>query len=183
MDTLPDGLRAIESTGAARGGEAVSRKPRLQGDAIFSEDRVYRYRLTRGGGNNSCTFIMLNPSTADEMHDDPTVRRCWRFTKSWGYERLIVVNLFAYRSSSPQCLRETLWPIGPENDYHICEAARESALIVCAWGNQGRYRGRSGEIRQILLSHGYALYCLRQNRSGQPIHPLYVPADLRPHFF
>jgi hypothetical protein len=74
-----------------------------QGDAVFSADGRYRYRLTRDlGGKTTVTFIMLNPSTADANLDDPTIRRCKGFAKDWGYGRLIIVNLFAFRATDPR---------------------------------------------------------------------------------
>lgn len=147
--------------------------------AIFDTRRVYRYRLFREwpGGEGVCCFLMLNPSTADEMVLDPTVRRCVEFAKRWGYRRLEVLNLFAYRSTNPHDLLGVADPVGPENDLWIQSIAEEASCIVCAWGSH-RFLGkrltqRAAQVRALLAAQ--RLRCLKHNDDGQPIHPLYQP--------
>lgn len=77
----------------------------VDGSASFSLDRVYRYHLWRRlkrEGCGSVAFIGLNPSTADEQKDDPTVRRCIGFARAWGYDRVEMLNLFAFRAKDPR---------------------------------------------------------------------------------
>lgn len=103
--------------------------------AVFSPKRLYRYKLWRYWGNkhNVVNFIMLNPSTADEIRNDPTVERCERRARDWGYGGLIVTNIFAIRGTDPKIIKSVRYPIGPSNNSYILECAKEAKLIVCAW--------------------------------------------------
>lgn len=121
-------------------------------------------------------IIGLNPSTADAEIDDPTIRRCMRFARSWGYGGLVMANLFAYRSTDPQQLMAVPDPIGPENDAWILHLAGQSSLVVAAWGNQGIYQNRCHHIKKMNLD----LHILKLNQSGQPAHPLYLKRELKP---
>jgi hypothetical protein len=160
--------------------------PLLTGEsgAIFSEDRAYRYRLTRtwGSSGTHVTWIMLNPSTADAMTDDPTIRRCTAFTRAWGFDGLIVVNLFAYRATDPSGLAGGD-PVGPDNDRFIREAIHAWSEVVAAWGATtipGKPRlvtDRAAQVTATLTAAGYQLGCLGTTKSGQPRHPLFVSAD------
>lgn len=154
--------------------------------AILSADRKYRYRLTRDlsmTGEGRCCFVMLNPSTADEENDDPTIRRCAAFARTFGCDRLEVVNLFAYRSTSPDVLL-TMLPsdaIGPENDRHIAEACNASRIVICAWGNHGHLFGRDDEVLEVIRAQNVMPQALKINReSRQPAHPLYLRGDSKP---
>lgn len=146
--------------------------------ATFSEDRKYRFTLTRRWDDRVlCNFLMLNPSTADEKIEDPTVRRCMAFASAWGYGGLIVTNIFAYRSTDPAELYKVVDPVGPGNDEHILQSAKLSALTVCAWGDHGRHQGRGGVVRLLLTRGGITARCLGKNASGEPQHPLYIPSS------
>ena len=148
--------------------------------AVFSKDRVYRYALGRtwawGGDPTYVAFIGLNPSTADENIDDPTVRRCIGFAQLWGYGGLVVLNLFAYRSTDPAQLFMVDDPIGCENDHYIKEYAAQSEIVVAAWGNMGKHLNRDMEIRTLLPN----LYHLGLTKIGCPRHPLYLPKTIKP---
>lgn len=119
-------------------------------------------------------FIGLNPSTADETADDPTIRRCVAFAKRWGYGGLVMLNLFAFRATDPRDMRSAASPVGPENDDHLRAVAAEAALVVAAWGVGGSYFGRDFRVRRLM---GDGLMALGFTKSGQPRHPLYVKAD------
>lgn len=145
--------------------------------AIFSLCRTWRYDLTRSWnyGDPVLVVIGLNPSTADETKDDPTIRRCVGFAKSWGFNSLFMLNLFALRSTDPNALRGANDPIGPDNDFHlhsICKGRR----VLCAWGTHGEFLGRGEEVREML--HGHCeLGHLGLTKDGLPRHPLYLRAD------
>ena len=149
--------------------------------AVMSPDGVYRYRLERSVNmlaKGTVCFVMLNPSMADAERDDPTIRRCERFAYDWGMGRLVVVNLYALRSTDPKALRRHDNPVGPANEYHVLEAAKEADLLVCAWGNHGGEVGRN--LRGWLWERGFNPYVLALTKAGQPQHPLYIAANKRP---
>ena len=139
--------------------------------------------MVDGAGNRigepkSCLFVMLNPSTADASIDDPTIRRCVAFAKRWRYDRLEVVNLFAYRATNPKTLltlghKEN--PIGDRNSEVVSSAAFEAGLIVCAWGAHGGHMGHDETVRGWLGAR--KSFALGFTKAGQPRHPLYVPRE------
>ena len=146
-------------------------------NATFSDCRKYRYALSRtwNGKKKTILFIGLNPSTADEKIDDPTIRRCINYAQNWGYGSLLMVNLFAYRATMPSELKNVKNPIGNDNDLHIIELSKKADLAVAAWGNEGTLLNRDKEVKKILPN----LMCLKINKSGQPAHPLYQKKDLK----
>lgn len=150
----------------------------------FSHDRKYRYSLTilwRDIGR-PLNFIMLNPSTADEVKNDPTVERCERRARMWGFPGVIITNIFAYRSTNPKALYEVDDPVGPDNDNAIIKQAvmYASTDVVCAWGTHGQFMDRGYAVAEMLRAMGVRLMMLNLTASGQPCHPLYLPYDLMP---
>ena len=146
-------------------------------NATFSDCRKYRYTLSRtwDGKKKTILFIGLNPSTANEKIDDPTIRRCINYAQNWGYGSLLMVNLFAYRATMPTELKNVKNPIGNDNDLHIIELSKKADIAVAAWGNEGTLLNRDKEVKKILPN----LMCLKINKSGQPAHPLYQKKDLK----
>ncbi len=156
--------------------------------AIFSPCRQYRYLLRRivGFGEKQCLFIMLNPSTADEEQDDPTVRRCIGFAKLRGCGRLEVANLFAFRATDPKELYECkvgsillgedkgIDPVGWENDHFIAAGAMRANIVVAAWGNHGEFQDRGVEVLRLIDFAKHRTYHLGRTASGHPKHPLYL---------
>jgi hypothetical protein len=122
---------------------------------------------------------MLNPSTADAVRDDPTIRRCIGFARRWGYGGVEVVNLFAFRASDPRALRGAPDPVGEKNDRHLASVARRVDAMVVAWGVHGALAARDREVL-TLLSRWARLLALGWTRSGSPRHPLYLRRDVRP---
>ena len=145
---------------------------------IFSPCRTYRYALWRQwiGGVGYAMFIGLNPSTADETHDDPTVRRCIRYVQSWGYEALCMMNIFAYRATDPAIMKRAADPIGPENDQYLKELAEGAGIVVAAWGVHGQHQGRDKQVIAMLPE----LHCLKITGDGCPGHPLYLSKSIKP---
>lgn len=150
----------------------------IERTAILSGDGVYRYRLTRRWSDGEqVTFVMLNPSTADHTVDDATLKKITKFSRTWGYGGLQVVNLYAFRSPDPRDLRIVSDPVGPENDRYLHAAGTGGGLIVAAWGNNARPE----RIAKVLAFPGFdQLHCLALNAGGQPKHPLYVRSDAIP---
>ena len=150
--------------------------------AAFSECRRWRYLLWRrwDAAAPVANFLMLNPSTADELKLDPSCTRARLYAERWGYGALIVTNIFGWRATDPADMKAVRDPVGRGNDRAILRAARESEIVVCAWGNHGAHRGRSERVLGILRDAGVALHALRLNGAGEPAHPLYLPADLAP---
>lgn len=146
--------------------------------ATISECGKFRYRLWRKWDVGSpLLFIMLNPSKADGLQDDATIRRCFSFAARAGYGELEVVNLYAYRATDPQDLRRAGYPVGKDNDHHITAAVKDAAAVCVAWGAVGPNLSRPAEV--LTLVHGMCrtIQCLRITRSGYPQHPLYLPSD------
>jgi len=148
--------------------------------ATFSRCERWRYALWRrwDASRPVANFLMLNPSTADERELDPTCARARSYAERWGYGGLVVTNVFAWRATDPGAMKVAADPVGPGNDDAIARAAREAALVVCAWGNHAAHRGRSAEIVELLGRARVTLYALRVNASGEPAHPLYLRGDL-----
>ena len=146
---------------------------------------TFRYALWRRWGPGPViVFLMLNPSTADGLEDDPTIRRCIGFAKSLGGGALVVVNLYAFRSTEPDALlADTAAKVGPRNDAFILRAAAmavNDGMVICAWGAHKAAAQRAKQVTDLLREGGVELTRLRMTKSGQPSHPLYLPANLRP---
>ncbi|KKM82312.1 hypothetical protein LCGC14_1320870 [marine sediment metagenome] len=149
--------------------------------AHFSPDMLYRYGLTRQWGPGGMVlFILLNPSTADAIVDDATVRRCIAFALAWGYGGLYIVNLFAFRSTDPRELLRVRDPIGAQNDHALSSYAEFSSLHVAAWGTHGALKERGRAVRDTLSALGYQLYHLGLTQGGHPRHPLYLAKSTKP---
>ena len=146
-------------------------------DAILSPCGKYRYMLSRRWQSGpACGFIMLNPSTADASIDDPTIRRCMGFARREGCGGLIVVNLYAYRSSSPAVLAAVTDPHGgpdAEREFHAA-VSRVDGPLIAAWGAWSAIRNPAA---QIAKQYADRLMCLGRTKDGHPRHPLYVRAD------
>jgi hypothetical protein len=118
---------------------------------------------------------MLNPSTADEVALDPTIRRCVGFSRMWGCTAIEIVNLFALRCTDPGALREHDDPVGPGNDVAILKAARGAHVMVAAWGSHGYLLDRAQYVWDLLRSQGVTMKRLGLTKTGEPAHPLYLP--------
>ncbi len=150
----------------------------MKTDANLSKCRKYRYALWRTWDDSKsyAMFIGLNPSTADETENDPTINRCINYSKKWGYGGLCMVNLFAFRATDPSVMMESNDPIGSDNNDWIKKLSKEAGVIVAAWGNDGSYMGRSKNIMDMIPN----LMCLKINKTGEPAHPLYQPGSATP---
>lgn len=140
--------------------------------AVIDPTGQYRYVLSRIWNNDApaITWVMLNPSTADANVDDPTIRRCINFSMGWGYGKLHVVNLYAYRATNPTALKGIADPFGPDFDVHFLSALHSAVTVVAAWG--ACPHASSAHIRAYL--ENYMWHCLGVTKDGSPRHPLYV---------
>lgn len=154
--------------------------------AIISPCQTYRYSLTREweASGPRVLWVMLNPSVADALIDDPTIRRCINFSMRWewrgfGFGSLEVANLFAYRATDPKDMAAAkargVDIVGPENDKHIADAASRASLVIAAWGADKLAPLRSVLIRKLVAPH--ELRCLGKSKGGAPKHPLYLPSN------
>ena len=162
------------------------------GDAEFSDDERFRYALRRWWAPQraAVTWIMLNPSTADERVLDPTVRRVRSFSQYWGFGAFTVLNLFALRATDPQVLARVLRDgrdadgVGVDNDRAIARGIRNAAAVICAWGDIPRSTlklaggvRRDVEVLEMLREMEVETFSLGTTLHGQPRHPLYVPGN------
>jgi hypothetical protein len=151
--------------------------------ATLSACGRYRYNLLRTWdiARPAVCWVMLNPSTADADRDDNTIRKVTKYARTWGHGGIVVVNLFALRSTDPAELYKTgAAAVGPENDGCILTAARGAGLVMAAWGNHGAYRARQAEVVTALRVAGVRLHHLGLTKDGHPRHPLYLADDLEP---
>lgn len=168
----------------------LARIRQIPGTAIFSEDRKYRYMLTRewDEGDNPLILCMCNPSTADEKILDPTVYKCLWWSIMWGYNRLIVINSFAYRATNVKEIYKVEDPIGPKNDFYTkltfewCKASIGSKVIMAA-GNNGLHLNRLYDIKKLAKQVGIDLYYMKLTDKGIPCHPLYLKKTLTPQLW
>ncbi len=158
---------------------------RIRSQARFSTCGRYRFSLERRwdqkdfGSGGACLFLMMNPSTADEHADDPTVRRCYGFAKDWGYQALVVCNIFAYRATFPEMLLETENPVGRGNDEEILQQVNKAGITIVAFGVPPKsLQGRGSEVAALLKP--YNVFCLKTTKSGAPGHPLYIAKTTQP---
>lgn len=142
--------------------------------AILSRDGVYRYLLTRTWDRalKPLLYIMLNPSTADAVVDDPTIRVCMSRARLVGYGGIRVLNLFALRSKSPEALHRHADPIGPDNDMVIRTELSARPHVVCAWGAWGRIKDRDRQVMQRCRDAECQTWAIKLNHDGTPTHPL-----------
>jgi hypothetical protein len=167
----------------------------LNRETVFSPCRLYRYTLWRdwerrnlfdrpcGKTERAASYLMvigLNPSTADETNNDPTIRRCIDFAKRWGFGALCMTNLFAWRDTRPANMKKAADPVGPLNDYYLFEVAKNAGMILAAWGKCGAHRKRAAYLRDVFREAKFPIHRLRLNNDGSPEHPLYIPADTVP---
>lgn len=150
--------------------------------ATYSPCLAYRYTLTRvwDPAGPRVLFVMLNPSTATEVQNDPTVERCERRARALGFGAFRVCNIFAFRATDPRIMRAQPDPVGPGNDAAIADSAEWAGTVVCAWGTHGAHLGRGAAVEAMLRAAGHRLFHLGLSRQGHPKHPLYIGYTQQP---
>lgn len=172
--------------------------------AEYSDCKKYRYYLTRTWNKiendvrieplKTVMFLMMNPSTATEHVDDPTVRKCRVMANSWGYNSLIIANIMAYRATNPKDLLTVNDPVGPYNlktiEYLLNGQMltggipmggifNKNPLLICAWGRIPAKLSYAEEDAMRRIKN-HSPHILRLNKDGKPWHPLYLPNDTIP---
>ena len=152
-------------------------KDDINSEAIYSDCERYRYSLSRIWDSNkqNVLFVMLNPSTADEFKNDPTVERCERRARMLNFGAFCVCNIFAWRETNPYNLIKISNPIGEDNNLHILRASFSANLVICAWGVHGKHLNRDKEVTKLLLDNNTKLYHLGLTKENHPKHPQYIP--------
>ncbi|MGL5008320.1 MAG: DUF1643 domain-containing protein [Paracoccaceae bacterium] len=153
--------------------------------AVYSDCEAYRYLLTRTWNSAApkALFIMLNPSTATEFQNDPTVERCERRARTLGFGAFRVTNIFAFRATDPRVMRARPDPVGPGNDAAIVDSLPWADQVICAWGNHGAHLDRGLAVTHLLRQSGKPLWHLGLTQSGVPKHPLYIGYSVQPMFW
>jgi hypothetical protein len=153
-----------------------------QSTAVYSECERYRYALTRvwDDTGDRVHFIMLNPSTATEVQNDPTVERCERRARTLGFGAFQVTNIFAWRDTDPRKMRAASDPVGPANDASIREGCAWADCNVAAWGTHGAHLDRGARVLALLAGAAAPLHHLGLTKNGHPRHPLYVAYARQP---
>lgn len=158
------------------------RKGDAESTAVYSDCERYRYLLTRvwEDAGPKALFVMLNPSTATEVQNDPTVERCERRARTLGFGAFRVTNIFAFRATDPRVMRAEPDPVGEANDAAIAESAYWADRIICAWGTHGDHLDRGRMVEALLRATGRPLWHLGLTQGGAPKHPLYIGYDRQP---
>lgn len=154
-------------------------------EAGISSCKKYRWWLHRVWDPSLplVIWVMLNPSTADHRKNDPTIMKVMRYSKRWGYGGILVLNIYAYRTSRPENLPddENL-RVGYRNDSFIRSmfqyAKAEGIAVVCAWG--AKHRERGCRVRRMAADLGLPLLGLEVALNGEPKHPRFLSETLCP---
>lgn len=162
--------------------------------ACFDTDERFRYTLwrrwpveppkslfaMRAAYDGLVAFVGLNPSTADESQNDPTVTRCINFAKDWGFSGMVMLNLFAYRATDPKEMKAVPRPLGVRNMAAIMNVAAIVNQVVACWGVHGEHQDRGDTVAELLLRRfpGKVVH-LGLTKDGHPRHPLYLASDTK----
>jgi len=178
----PSSILAVEMIAKWSRHNGLSFRSSGSGGAVLSPCGRYRYLLWRNALSSLPfqAFAMLNPSTADALQDDPTIRRCRGFVASPGFTGPLVWNLFAFRATDPNDLKRAEEPIGHLNDSAIDLALSISGRTIAAWGTHGSHLGRDKRVLRRAGAMNATLHALKLTAGGMPGHPLYLPKAAEP---
>jgi hypothetical protein len=153
--------------------------------AVYSDCERYRYSLTRvwDAQGPRAMFVMLNPSTATEVQNDPTVERCERRARTLGFGAFRVTNIFAWRDTDPRAMRAAPDPVGPGNDDAILQGCEWAGRVIAGWGTHGAHLNRGSAVAALLRRTGTPLFHLGLTQGGHPRHPLYIAYVQQPEIW
>jgi hypothetical protein len=171
----------------ARCSAPIARSAEIDGQFRWTLQRVW------GAGAN-IVWVGLNPSTADDLRDDPTMLREISFSQAWGFGSLTKVNIFPFRSASPRDLCRWL---GERDDPEVSHAVarnhsvvknvlRGSTIRIAAWGNNVQHADLKSFLANIMINKNkWEWHALGTNANGSPKHTLArgkhrIPNDQRP---
>lgn len=157
----------------------------VRGAAVFGgPNKMYRYQLSRVWDESLpiLMLVMMNPSVADPLGDDPTVAKGRRYAERWEFGALLVGNVFAYRATDQRRLLSVADPVGPENDKHLLAMAARASMILFAYGKpHKKLQGRGPQVVGLLAKeHLPKFHVLALSKDGTPKHPLYLKGSLDP---
>ncbi|CUH79232.1 hypothetical protein TRM7557_02289 [Tritonibacter multivorans] len=150
--------------------------------ALYSDCETYRYALTRVWDEAlpKVMFVMLNPSKATEVQNDPTIERCERRARALGFGGFRATNIFAYRATDPRDMRAAEDPEGPDNAQVLLDGMGWADTVICAWGTHGAHKDQGPRIEDLLRETGKPLFHLGLSKAGHPKHPLYIAYSQQP---
>ena len=150
--------------------------------ATYSDCERYRYSLTRTWDpeGRRLLFVMLNPSKATEVQNDPTIERCERRARALGFGAFCATNIFAWRETEPRLMKQAKDPVGPDNDAALRDGADWADMVLGAWGAHGDHLDQGRKTESLLLNIGAPLYHLGLTKQGHPRHPLYISYATQP---
>jgi hypothetical protein len=150
--------------------------------AVYSDCENYRYSLTRSWDPSGLKvlFVMLNPSKATEIQNDPTVERCERRARTLGFGAFQVTNIFAWRETNPHLMRKAVDPVGPDNDAVLTQGTAWADSVIAAWGTHGSHLDRGTTVKAILRAQPTPVFHLGLSKAGHPKHPLYIAYSQQP---
>ena len=154
-------------------------------EAIYSDCETYRYALTRIWDEDKprLLFIMLNPSKATEVQNDPTIERCERRARALGFGGFRATNIFALRETDPHAMRKHPAPEGDENAQVLKTSCAWADQILAAWGVHGEHLDQGSKTRDLLFGAGHELHHFGLTKHGHPRHPLYVAYAQKPELW
>ncbi|WP_282095227.1 DUF1643 domain-containing protein [Epibacterium ulvae] len=154
-------------------------------NAVYSDCETYRYSLTRTWDSQGARvmFVMLNPSKATEVQNDPTIERCERRARTLGFGAFRATNIFAYRATDPRDMRKAQAPEGPDNQATLIEGALWADQIICAWGTHGAHLDQGPRMANLLRKQNKPLHHLGLSKAGHPKHPLYIAYARQPELW
>lgn len=154
-------LRVIENT--------------IRSMAVISSDGLYRYRLTKiWDEDKPCiAFILLNPSTADNLRTDITAMNICNYSIANDYGRIDIVNLFAFRATNSKDMPYWREAIGEYNDQYILDAVLGASKVIIGWGSDQKvYNERKMEVHNLLREYKSKLMCFKDEEGRRPRNPV-----------
>lgn len=154
-------------------------------EALYSDCETYRYALTRvwEPDGKRILFVMLNPSKATEVQNDPTIERCERRARALGYGAFRAVNIFALRETDPHKMRKHAAPEGPDNQSVLIESCSWADTVLAAWGTHGEHLGQGPKTEALLFDHCDQICHFGLTKHGHPRHPLYIAYSQQPEMW